>query len=69
MKERLKIEQTGYNAVHLVDANEKDTGIFTRLTAAIRGVVKDQELEFMFSDSKLGQDIARTSKPIYVRAF
>ena len=70
MKERLKDPNKPDTTLFiLVDANEKDTGIFTRLTAAIRGVVKDQELEFMFSDSKLGQDIARTSKPIYVRAF
>lgn len=58
----------------LVDASEKDTGIFTRLSGAIKEAVKDKpemnkDIEFMFTDSKLGQDLAKSTKPIYVRAF
>lgn len=70
IKERLKDPESKETTWFiLVDSKEKDTGIFTRLSAALKPVARDKDMEFMFSDSKLGQDIAKSSKPLYVRAF
>lgn len=51
----------------LVDADDLDTGIFNRIGAACKEVMHGKDMEFMFTNQKLGQDIAKTSKPIYTR--
>lgn len=50
-----------------VDPEQKDTGIFARISGLIKPVAGNQDIEFMFADTKLGQDIKNTSKPIYTR--
>ena len=75
LKERLKDPKKPETAWFiLVDSDEKDTGIFTRISAAVKKAIENdkelnKDLEFMFTDSKLGQDIAKSTHPIYVRAF
>lgn len=72
LKERLDTDKPEANAVSwfiLVDADEKDTGIFTRLSALVKPAAKDKDIEFMFADSNLGRSIMNNSKPIYVKAF
>lgn len=71
LKERVEPENPDFKPTWfiLVDAAEKDTTIFTRLTQIVKPAAGEREIEFMFADSKLGQDIARTSKPIYVKSF
>lgn len=53
----------------IVDSDELDTGIFNRIGAACRDAMHGKQMEFMFTDQKLGSDIARTSKPIYTRVM
>lgn len=50
-----------------VDPENKDTGIFTRISGIIKPIAGDKDIEFMFGDTKLGRDIKNTSKPIYTR--
>lgn len=51
----------------VVDSDELDTTLFQNIGAACKDVMHGKEMEFMFTDQKLGADIARTSKPIYSR--
>lgn len=70
LKERLEEQNAPEGKTHwfiLVDASQKDTGIFTRLSALLKPVIQGKDLEFMFADTKLGQDIKKTSQPIYVK--
>lgn len=53
----------------LIDASEKDTGIFERLSKLVQPAAGSKKIEFMFADSKLGQNITSTSKPIYVKSI
>lgn len=72
LKERLETENPEEGKTHwfiLVDASEKDTGIFTRLSALVKPVAQGKDIEFMFADTKLGRDIKKTSQPIYVKMF
>ncbi len=76
LKERLETDHPEEKAenqkVHwfiLIDSDEKDTGIFTRLSTLIKPAANGKDIEFMFADTRLGQDIKRTSKPIYTKMF
>ncbi len=76
LKERLEtdkpVEKPEDAKVHwfiLVDAAEKDTGIFTRLSELIKPAAGGKDIEFMFADTKLGRDIKKTSQPIYTKMF
>lgn len=51
----------------VIDSDRLDTGIFSRIGQAARKASHGKDIEFMFTDQKLGQDVARTSKPIYER--
>lgn len=51
----------------IVDADTPDTGIFNRIGTACKNVMHGKNMEFMFASQKLGQDIARSSRPIYTR--
>lgn len=71
LKERVEPDKPDFKPTWfiLVDSSEKDTTIFTRLTEIVRPAAEGREIEFMFADSKLGRDIASTSKPIYQKTF
>ncbi|MCF0245993.1 MAG: enhanced serine sensitivity protein SseB C-terminal domain-containing protein [Ileibacterium sp.] len=52
----------------VVDSDELDTGIFTRIGNRCKTVCHGKDMEFMFTNQKLGQDVAASSKAIYQRA-
>lgn len=69
LKERL--EEPGSDKTHwfiVVDSDKLDTGIFSRIGETCRPVCNGKDMEFMFANQKLGQDVAKTSVPIYSRA-
>ena len=49
----------------VVDSDELDTGIFTRIGTRCKPVSHGKDMEFMFTNQRLGQDIAASSRPIY----
>ncbi len=72
LKERLETANPEEGKTHwfiLIDTDEKDTGLFKRISQQVRPYVEGKDLEFMFADSKLGQDIMKTSSPLYTKSF
>ncbi len=72
LKERLETENPEEGKTHwfiLVDTDLKDTGLFERISKQVRPYVEGKDLEFMFADSKLGQDIMKTTRPLYTKAL
>jgi hypothetical protein len=69
LKERVEDPENPENTHWFVvlDSDELDTAIINRVGAILGPQAGGKEMEFIFTDQKLGQDVARTSKPIYTR--
>lgn len=52
----------------VIDADELDTGIFSRIGERAKNAAKGKELEFIFTDQKIARQVADTSEPLYTRA-
>lgn len=52
----------------VIDSDELDTGIFTRVGERAKAAAQGKELEFIFTDQKIAQKVAETSKALYTRA-
>ncbi len=66
LKERLDSDTESHWFV-IVDSNELDTTIFQRIGEKCKGATHGKNLEFLFTNQKLGAEVAAQSKPIYTR--
>lgn len=70
LKERLpdldKPEETHWFVV--VDSSENDPKIFERIAELCKDALHGKEMEFIFTNQKLGKDIAASSKPLYEKS-
>lgn len=53
----------------IVDVAERDTGIFQRISEVVRPLAQGRDIEFTFADTAIGEDIKKTTMPIYTKMF
>lgn len=76
LKERLEVNHPEDNAEEaktnwfiIVDVVERDTSIFQRIAEVVRPLAQGRDIEFMFADTEIGEDIKKTTMPIYTKMF
>lgn len=62
-------EDAKVNWFIIVDVVERDTSIFQRISKVVRPLAQGRDIEFMFADTKIGEDIKKTTMPIYTKMF
>lgn len=66
LKERMDSETESHWFI-VVDSNELDTAIFQRIGENCKPASHGKNMEFLFTNQKLGADVAAGSSPIYTR--
>lgn len=76
LKERLELnhsedqpENAKANWFIIVDVAERDTGVFQRISDVVRPLAQGRDIEFTFADTEIGENVKKTTMPIYTKMF
>lgn len=64
-----KPEDVKTNWFIIVDVKERDTGVFQRISKVVQPLAQGHDIEFMFADTMIGNDVKKTTMPIYTKMF